>query len=99
MTRQITLFGGRASPFVEKVYRALRYKRVEFRLEGIKKPRDLRRWNPVTGKMPVLEVDGERVYDSTFILRRVDEWFPERPLWSSDPGVAAAQRLLEDWAD
>ena len=96
---QITLFGSRLSPFVEKVARALQLKRLGFREVDVKSPFDLRRWNPTTGKMPVLELDGERIYDSTFILRRLDEVEPEPPLFAEDPAIAAAQRLLEDWSD
>jgi glutathione S-transferase len=96
---EITLFGTRISPFVEKVARALDLKKLEFRQVDLKSPLDLKRWNPVTGKMPVLEIDGEKVYDSTFILRRLDELRPDPPLFSDDPAVAAAQRLLEDWSD
>ncbi len=95
----IRLFGSRLSPFVEKVARGLVYKKVEFENVEPKGPFDLRRWNPQTGKMPVLEIDGERIYDSTFILRWLDERFPEPPVVSEDARVAAAQRQFEDWAD
>jgi glutathione S-transferase len=96
---KVTLFGTRNSPFVEKVVRGLQLKKVSFELVGPKSPFDLRRWNPQTGKMPVLEIDGERVYDSTFILRHLDELVPEPRLVAEDPPTAAAQRQLEDWAD
>jgi glutathione S-transferase len=96
---EISLYGSRISPFVEKVARALALKKLEFRQVDLKSPGDLKRWNPVTRKMPVLEFDGERVYDSTFILRRLDEIQPDPPLFSDDPSVAAAQRMLEDWSD
>ena len=43
--------------------------------------------------------DGEIVYDSTFIVRRLDALQPEPALLSEDPVVAAAQRRLEDWSD
>jgi glutathione S-transferase len=93
------LFGSRLSPFVEKVARALSLKGLPFRAVDLKSPLDLRRWNRVTGKMPVLEIDGERVWDSTFILRRLDALRPEPPLFAADAATAAAQRLLEDWSD
>lgn len=96
---EITLYGSRISPFVEKVARALALKGLAFRAVDLKSPGDLKRWNPVTGKMPVLEIDGDKVYDSTFILRRLDEMQPDPPLFSDDPAVAAAQRMLEDWSD
>lgn len=96
---QAIVFGSRLSPFVEKVVRALQLKRMPYRLEGLKTPFDLARWNPQTKKMPVLEIDGQRTYDSTWILRRLDTIQPEPPLFDADPAVAARQRLLEDWAD
>ncbi len=96
---EITLYGSRISPFVEKVARALALKGLAYRAVDLKSPGDLKRWNPVTGKMPVLEIDGDKVYDSTFILRRLDEMQPDPPLFSDDPEVAAAQRMLEDWSD
>ncbi len=96
---QVQLFGSRISPFVEKVARALELKRVPCTLVDVKRPSDFKRWNPWTGKMPVLDVDGERTYDSTFILRRLDELVPAPPLFDADPQIAARQRFLEDWSD
>jgi glutathione S-transferase len=96
---RVKLYGTRFSPFVEKVARGFELKRVAFDLIGPRSPGDLRRWSPQTRKMPVAEIDGERIFDSTFILRRLDEISPRPPLLSDDPAVASAQRLLEDWAD
>jgi glutathione S-transferase len=96
---QVTVYGSRLSPFVEKVVRGLRLKQVEFDLVEPRAPSDLRKWNPQTGKMPVVEFDGEKVIDSTFILRRLDELVPGPPLLADDAVAAAAQRQLEDWAD
>jgi glutathione S-transferase len=49
--------------------------------------------------MPALDLDGQRLFDSTLILRALDEFKPEPPLLSADPQSAAQQHLLEDWAD
>jgi glutathione S-transferase len=49
--------------------------------------------------LPVLDIHGEYVPDSTDILLRLDELYPEPPLLSADPKVAQQQRQLEDWAD
>jgi glutathione S-transferase len=95
----IRLHGNRLSPFVEKVYRGLRLKKLPFELVEPVTPFDLRRHNPQTAKMPALELEGEPLWDSTFILRRIDERFPNPPLLARDPRVAAAQRQLEDWSD
>ncbi len=92
------LYGVRISPFVEKVHRALRYKGIDYEAMGLE-PLTLRRVSPVTGKMPVLEIDGALHHDSTFILRELDRRQPDPPLYSPDPREAAGQRLLEDWCD
>ena len=94
-----TLYGSRLSPFVEKVARALQMKGIDATTVDIKGPNDLKRWNPTTGKMPVLEIDGEKLIDSTLIVRRLDEIVPEPPLLSRDPEIAAKQRFVEDWSD
>lgn len=95
----VALFGSPLSPFVKKVVRALHLKGMTYTLVEPRSPGDFKRWSPLTQKMPVLELDGERIYDSTFILRRLEALRPEPPLVSSDAAVAAAQRLFEDWAD
>ena len=61
--------------------------------------RELGKYNSTTGKVPVVLLDGEAVYDSTLILRRFDEIHSERLRVSSDPTVASQQRILEDWAE
>jgi glutathione S-transferase len=94
------LFGSRLSPFVEKVVRALHLKGIAYRLVEPQAPWDFNRWNPQTGKMPVLDFAGAREYDSTFILRRLDQLVPDPPLYAeADPHAAAHQRFLEDWSD
>jgi len=93
------LFGSRLSPFVEKVARALQLKGIAFTLVPPKSPADFKRWNPQARKMPVVEIDGRRVFDSTQILRRLDQLVPEPPLFDRNADVAARQRFLEDWSD
>ena len=95
----IILYGARTSPFVEKVYRGLLLKQLPFQLQQPRLPRDLRRHNPVTGKMPALDLDGYRLFDSTLILRALNAYKPTPPLLDADPSVAVQQQLLEDWAD
>lgn len=93
------LYGPALAPFTEKVRRALLLKGVEHELREPSSPEDYRRWNPETGLLPVLEIAGERVPDSTTILLRLDQLVPEPPLLSSEPAVAARQKSLEEWAD
>lgn len=95
----IVLYGPADAPFTEKVARALRLKRLPFELREPQSPEDYRRWSPETGLLPVIEIDGERVHDSTAILLRLDELYPEPSLLSAEPRTRAAQRNLEHWVD
>jgi len=96
---QITLYGPREVPFVLKVELALVLKKLDFTPEVPSGPEDYKRWNPETGLLPVIDVDGTRVHDSSAILDFLDERFPEPPLVSSDPKAASSQRTLESWAE
>ena len=95
----ITLYGPAQAPFTEKVRRALLFKGYVFELREPESPEDYKRWSPKTGMLPVLDLDGEHVPDSTEILYRIDRDRPDPPLLSSDPTVATKQRQLEEWAD
>lgn len=95
----IVLYGPGSAPFTEKVVRALALKGLDFELREPRGPEDYLRWNPETGLLPLLDIHGERVHDSTAILLRLDELFPEPPLLSSEPRTRAAQRNLEHWVD
>jgi glutathione S-transferase len=97
--RKITLYGPTRIPFTEKVRRALLYKGLEFDSMEPSGPGDYRRWNPKTGLLPVLEIDGQIYPDSTDILFKLDELFPDPPLLSSDARISGQQKQLEDWAD
>jgi glutathione S-transferase len=95
----ITLYGPRASPFTEKVARGLALKKLEFVVVEPECAEDYRRWNPVTGTLPVADLGGERVHDSTAILLRVNELLPEPPLLSPDPRIAENQLRLARWVE
>ena len=96
---EIVLYGPAMAPFTQKVVCALRLKKLPYEHHEPQGPEDYARWSPETGLLPVLEIDGEKIADSTAILVALDERFPEPPLVSRDPKVAATQRRLEDWAD
>jgi glutathione S-transferase len=84
---------GSVSPPCLRVDMALRWLGVEF------ERRDLRRGSAVrevsaTGRMPVLEIDGERFVESTRILDELDRRFD--PPWKVDsPNDATHLRLWE----
>jgi glutathione S-transferase len=95
----IILYGPAVAPYTEKVVRALGLKKLPFELVEPRSPEDYKRWSPDTGLLPVIDLDGERIADSTRILDALDERWPDPPLVSRDPSVAARQRGLEDWVD
>jgi len=96
---RIVLYGPSFAPYTEKVVRALGLKKLPFALMEPTSDEDYRRWSPETGLLPVIEIEGERVDDSTRILLALDERFPDPPLLAREPKTAAMQRRLEDWAD
>lgn len=98
MSAEVVVYGPELAPFVDKVLRALRLKKLEYELVEPQGPEDYRRWNPQTGLLPVADVAGERVVDSARILDAIDARWPDPPLVSSDSKVAEQQRRLEDWA-
>ncbi len=95
----IKLYGPSNTPFTEKVRRALILKGLDFEHFEPEGPDDFKRWSPKTGLLPVLEIDDEHIPDSTEILNRLEELYPEPSLLSTDPRIAGQQRQLEDWAD
>jgi len=49
--------------------------------------------------MPVLQIDGENVGDSTAIIAALEQRYPDPPLYPADPGERARALELEDWFD
>lgn len=95
----LILYGHSRVPYTEKVRRAILYKGLAFELREPASTEDYRRWSPKTGLLPVLDLDGESIPDSTDILFALDARYPDPPLLSPDPTVATQQRQLEEWAD
>ena len=96
---KIVLYGPITAPFTRKVQGALALKKLPHDFVEPQSPEDYRRWNPETGLLPLIDVDGERVHDSARILDLLEDRFPETPLVASDPKLAQSQRRLEVWAE
>jgi glutathione S-transferase len=96
-TPRIVVYGQRLTPYTVKVTRALRLKKIPFESVEPTSLEDYRRFSPETGLLPVIEVEGRRIHDSSAILDFLDQRFPEPPLLSSDPRIAREQRQLEAW--
>lgn len=96
----IVLHQWEISPFCQKVARALRHKGLDYETvnyNGLLATR-VGRLSKV-GKLPVLDIGGQRIQDSTRIARYLDEHRPEPALYPADPQQRALAELWEDWAD
>lgn len=98
----ITLYQYELSPFCDKVRRVLHAKGVAYRIEEVTildtlKGR-LKKLSPAA-KLPVLDIEGERIADSTDIVRFLEARFPEPALIPADPREQALTHFFEDWAD
>ncbi len=101
MSSTVTLHQWEISPFCQKVAKALRYKGIAFdtvdyngllgsKVAGLSK----------VGKVPVLDIDGQRIQDSTKIARYLDDAYPDTPrLYPLDLQARAQVELWEDWSD
>jgi glutathione S-transferase len=88
----------RQSTNVERVALVLAHKRIEVE-SVLVDPDDRANVVAASGQdlVPVL-VDGDEVItDSTRIMHWLDERFPERPVFPSDPQVAANVEIFIDW--
>ena len=87
------------SPFCNKIRRCLEFKGLGYQAVNYNGLRALQaaKLSPA-GKLPVLDYQGERLQDSAHIARFLDQKYPDKPLYPTDPGALAQSRLLEDWA-
>ena len=51
------------------------------------------------GTLPVLDIDGERIADSTLIIAALEQRFPQPALYPDDPDERAAALALEEFFD
>ena len=98
---KIVLHQWEISPFCQKVSRMLRFKGLDFEtvnyngILGAKVPTLTK-----VGKVPVLDINGKRIQDSTRIARYLDEAYHDLPkLYPVHPLEKVYAELWEDWAD
>ncbi|ARU54589.1 glutathione S-transferase [Oleiphilus messinensis] len=100
MSHDITLHQWEISPFCQKVARSLRHKGLNYRTidyNGLRGAKVMRLSK--VGKVPVLDIDEQRIQDSTRIARWLDEHYPEPLLYPADTSQRAQAELWEDFAD
>jgi glutathione S-transferase len=87
------------SPYCGKVRKALVSKQLEFEVVEYPGLLAAKAKRMGVGLLPVLDYDGERIHDSSTILRWLEQRHPDPPLWPDDPRDRALAELLEDWSD
>ena len=88
------------SNFNEKARWALDHKRIPHRRRSLLPmgPRSL--WfSRGDGTLPVLDLDGERIVDSTRIITALEERHPDPSLYPADPAEREQALALEDYFD
>lgn len=71
------------SPFALKIHRALKFLKVEYKVTRVGSPR-----KSPTGKIPVLMFEGNKVTDSTEVLKLLDSYLGNRLTQGSDKDLA-----------
>lgn len=96
----IVLHQWEISPFCGKVRKALWHKGIEFSVLNYNGLRATKAsaLSPA-GKLPVLDIDGQRIQDSSAIVAFLEARDPERPLFPKAPAERALASVFEDWAD
>ena len=89
----ITVYGIPGSPFLRAVESVLREKGADYRLQAMspmesKSPEYLEQRHPF-GRIPAVEHDGFKLYETQAILRYLDEIFPSPPLTPGNPAQRA----------
>jgi glutathione S-transferase len=93
----------RISHYSEKVRWALDHKSVDYEarapLPGMHMPVALWLTRGRGFTLPVLELDGRRIGDSTAIIAALERRYPDPPLYPADAGERRRALGLEDWFD
>jgi len=102
--RMITLYDFPMSPRARKARivlaeKGLQYEKVTVDItKGEQKKPEFLAINPY-GKVPALQDDGTRVYESTIIMEYLNDKYPNPPLLPADPGQRARARVLMHYGD
>jgi glutathione S-transferase len=103
LAKQPTLWHITISPYSEKARWALDYKAIPYRLRapmpGVHMPVASWLTHGRHYTFPVIDLDGERIGDSTAIITALEERRPEPPLYPAAPAQRRHALALEDWFD
>jgi glutathione S-transferase len=98
---RLTLFSARACPFAHRTRLVLAHKGIDFELQEIDLQNKPSWFSSVSGygKVPAIEHEGARIWESAVINEYLDEVFPTPPLLPTTPGQRAVARIWIDWAN
>jgi microsomal prostaglandin-E synthase 2 len=101
--KAVTLYQFSLCPFCNKVRSGLELKGISYTATEVN-PRNKAELPPLPSeaprKVPVLDVDGELIWDSTTILQQLDRIFPEtRAFRPADPELRQRADDIEAWVD
>jgi glutathione S-transferase len=97
---EIILHQWEVSPFCSKIRSILEHKGIPYRVQNYNGLLSLRakKLSPA-GKLPVLDINGERTQDSRRIAALLEQRFPTPALVPTDATERAQMEILQDWAD
>lgn len=98
----IILFSARACPYAHRTRLVLSAKQVAFATREIdlrNKPQWFDQSVSGYGKVPAIEHDGRRIWESAIINEYLEEVFPAPALLPKEPGERARARILIDYAN
>ncbi len=98
---EIKLYSARGCPFARRTRVVLHEKGVEFEASEVDfrdKSEEFLRASP-TGKVPVIVVDGDSLYESNVVNQYLDEVYERPKLMPEDPKARAYARIWMDRAD
>jgi glutathione S-transferase len=87
------------SHFNEKARWALDHKRIPHRRRSLLPGGPRAMWFSARGTIPVLNLDGDRIVDSTRIIAALEERDPDPPLYPHDPAERRRALELEEYFD
>jgi glutathione S-transferase len=80
-------------PWVLLTQAGIPFEEVQLKFDDVNTVRGIAQWSP-TGKVPVLWMDGEPVWDSLAICESVAELHPEKRLWPADVDARRLARAV-----
>ena len=108
MTEKIKVFGAPASPYTQKIISILRYRHIPYEVFWGDVPGKLSRLGDIELPKPILlptlllkDENGKlkATTDTTPIIRRFENEYPNRKLLPDDPALSFINYLLEDFGD